>query len=331
MIVTPEEAQRIFNKLPKVLQSFYFHPKYVINEAYNKRDIQPTFFALEKDGSIFYHAFHLGKVPNTDFYDIQSPYGYSGPLHVGDKDFLIESIAQYNKWCLENSVLVEFVRFHPLIKNQNIYYGQVFENRQTVTIDLKKDDLLAGFSTRVRTAIRKAQKSNVSVTFCKSEEYIDRFFQIYTRLMDEKKADAGYYFSESYLSKLLSNEEVYLVSALNERDQVIGASIFFASGSIAEYHLSTNNSEGRSKNVANLILYEFAKYAQSKDFDHLYLGGGNDSTDGNSLLFYKRGFSKNELTYFIGCTKHIPDAYETLRKDYLKNNPKKENYILFYR
>ena len=330
MIVSSEEALRIFNKLPKKLQSFYFHPQYVINDALSK-DLQPIFFTLERNDAIYYHAFHLGKVPNTHYYDIQSPYGYGGPLYVGEDDFIIEAIEHYKEWCLDHDVLVEFIRFHPLLKNENQYYGQVYKNRQTVFIDLKTEDLLLEFSTRVRTAIRKAQKSNVNIVFLKSQAYIDQFIQMYTSLMNKKNAGKDYFFHQEYFSELLKQENVYLLSAVNDSGQVIGASIFFTYGHTAEYHLSTSNDEGRKKNVANLIIYEFAKYAQKEQYNALYLGGGTDSSDENSLLFFKRGFSKNEVLFYIGSFKHNEAVYEKLRNEYIKSHSEKESYILFYR
>ncbi|MFK2827249.1 GNAT family N-acetyltransferase [Bacillus sp. B190/17] len=331
MIVSPEEALRVFNKLPNKLQSFYFHPQYVIDDALSKQDLQPIFFTFERSDAIYYHAFHLGKVPNTHYYDIQSPYGYGGPLYVGKEDFIIEAIEKYKQWCLDHNVLVEFVRFHPLLKNENQYYGQVYKNRQTVYIDLKTEELFSEFSTRVRTAIRKAEKSNVNIVFSKSQAYIDQFIQMYTSLMDKKNAGKDYFFHQKYFSELLKHENVYLLSAVNDNSQVIGSSIFFTYGQIAEYHLSTSNDEGRKKNVANLLLYEFAKYAQKRKYRVLYLGGGTNSSDENSLLFFKRGFSKNEAPFYIGSFKHNEKVYGELRTEYIAREPKKESYILFYR
>ncbi|MGO4692878.1 GNAT family N-acetyltransferase [Paenibacillus sp. 2TAB26] len=331
MIVSTEQALHIFNKLPVEMQSFYFHPEYVINDACNKKDIQTIFFAKEDNGNIYYHAFHFGKVPNTTFFDVQSPYGYGGPLCFGDKLFIDGCIEEYKKWCLDQSVLVEFIRFHPLMKNEINYYGQITKNRQTVYIDTTKQNLLCEFSTRVRTAIRKAQKSNLKITFSKSRTYIQQFIDMYTELMIKKKSTEDYFFNDKYFVQLLQNELVYLVSAENEMGQVIGASIFFASGQIAEYHLSASNEEGRKKNVANLLIYEFAEYAKRCNIQALYLGGGTDSSDENPLLFFKRGFSKKELPFQIGSYEHNHRIYDELKSVYLKENPQKKQFILFYR
>ncbi|WP_169084603.1 GNAT family N-acetyltransferase [Paenibacillus sp. PL91] len=331
MIVSAEQALLIFKKLPAEMQSFYFHPQYVINDALYKKDIQAVFFVQEKNENIYYHAFHLGKVPNTPYFDIQSPYGYGGPLCVGDELFKNECIENYKKWCIDQSVLIEFIRFHPLMKNEMNYYGQIFENRQTVYIDLTKENLLYEFSTRVRTAIKKAQNSNVTITFSKSKYYIQQFIDMYIALMNKKNALEDYFFNEEYFIHLLQNEAVFLANAENELGQVIGASLFFANGHIAEYHLSASIEEGRKKNVANLLLYEFAELVKKQDVQLLYLGGGTDRTNENPLLFFKRGFSKNEATFKIGKYEHNHVVYNEMKSEYLKKEPHKEHFILYYR
>lgn len=330
MIVSAEEAVNIFYSLPAEMRSYYFHPQYVINDAYSK-ELQPVFFVHKNAESIFYHAFHLGKVPDTSYFDIQSPYGYGGPLILGDVGFIEECIQKYKKWCLDNSVMIEFIRFHPLLKNEINYYGQVFENRQTVYIDLTYDDLFTQFSTRVRRAIRKAQANNVKVVFSKSEKYVQSFFAIYNDLMREKNARDEYLFNEDYFIHLLQSDNTYLVCAENEDREVIGAVIFFASGHISEYHLSASNAEGKLKKVTNLLIYEFGEFIKVKKVRSLYLGGGTDGTNENSLLYFKRGFSKKEIPFNIGKFTHDPVTYDNLKASFVERNPKKDQLIIFYR
>ncbi|WP_249901049.1 GNAT family N-acetyltransferase [Paenibacillus sp. PK3_47] len=326
-----EEALQIYNRIPSDKRSFYFHPDYVINDTFYKKGVRPVFFAKEDGDNIYYHAFQLGEIPGTIFFDVQSPYGYGGPIGIGNQSFIDKCIESYKKWCVSNYVLIEFIRFHPLLENDRTYYGEVSYNRTVVSINLTTNDLFSEFSTRVRTTIRKAQKSSLSITFSKSQNVVKQFIELYVKLMDGKEADRSYYFCKEYFVDLLKNDNVYLLSVLNEEDLVIGASIFFVVDQIAEYHLSASNDEGRSKGVSNLLIYEFAKYAQSKGTKSLYLGGGTDRSEKNALLFFKRGFSRLESQFKIGNYKHNEVAYENMRCEFLKDNPGKEQLVLFYR
>ena len=57
------------------------------------------------------------------YYDIQSPYGYGGPIATtSSPDFWIEAKLEFNKWAKGNRVVVEFLRFHPIINNDCFQY-----------------------------------------------------------------------------------------------------------------------------------------------------------------------------------------------------------------
>ncbi|MGC5774365.1 GNAT family N-acetyltransferase [Paenibacillus pabuli] len=331
MIVPLHEAIKIYNKIPEERRSFYYHPSYIMIDAIYKKDLEPLFFARERNGNIFYHAVHLGHVLGTSYTDIQSSYGYGGPICIGQENFINDCVKEYKTWCRDNAVLVEFVRFHPLLNNEDYYYGHVSENRRVVYVDIGDQDVFHQFSTRVRTAIRKAEKNNVSVNFVKSNKNINCFIDMYNVLMNKKNAGENYFFNEEYFTQLLEQDNVYLGSAENAEGKVIGASVFFVSGQIAEYHLSASNEEGRLKNVTNLLIYEFIKHIQNKNIKFLYLGGGTDRTGDNALLFFKKGFSKKETLFKIGSFVHDEVAYENLKVEFVREQPEKEKFILFYR
>ena len=78
----------------------------------------------------------VDKIPAKTWYDLSTPYGYGGFLIEGDD--LDELNEEYTRYCLENSIVSEFVRFHPLLGNANrlseLY--DVSELGETVHIDL---------------------------------------------------------------------------------------------------------------------------------------------------------------------------------------------------
>ncbi|MFD2881201.1 hypothetical protein ACFTAO_43495 [Paenibacillus rhizoplanae] len=104
-------------------------------------------------------------------------------------------------------------------------------------------------------------------------------------------------FNEEYFIGLLQSDNTYLLSAENGDGEVIGSVIFFASGNIAEYHLSASNEEGKLKKVTNLLIYEFGESIKVENARSLYLGGGTDGTDGNSLLYFKKRFFSKEMPF----------------------------------
>ncbi|WP_322923967.1 GNAT family N-acetyltransferase [Paenibacillus campi] len=325
MIVTLEQAIKIYNLLPPHRRSFYFHPEYLKADVRNKEGVELQFFVVQQDNFIFYHAFYRGKVPNTELYDIQSPYGYGGPIIVGDHQFRIKAIGLYKEWCVENYILVEFIRFHPLLKNNSYYEGAVHFNRTVVYIDLNVDDIWADFSSMARRAVRKAIKNNVNIIFSKEYRYIEGFVKIYEDSMQEKSAEQAYFFDTDYYKQIIQQDQVVLVSAVNENGETLAASLFFIEDHLAEYHLSATTEEGKRLRAANLIIYSFAQYAQQYGCQYVYLGGGSSTNCEDSLFFFKKSFSKQETDYYIGSTVYMPDKYNEMKKNATNGR------ILFYK
>ncbi|NLI91355.1 MAG: hypothetical protein GX434_03880 [Peptococcaceae bacterium] len=341
MLVDLSTADDIFAKLPEELKSPYFHPYFVVNDSLRDPSLTPLFFVYQEGGEIFYHAFHLGKVEGTLFFDIQSPYDYGGPLATTcEPDFLAHAWQHYLTWCRENRVLAEFIRFHPLLENWRFYPGEILPMRETVWLDLQENNRFASYTTRVRTAIRKAATNGLRVEWRTAENPSQEnsgsdnpgqvFINLYTEAMLKLQADKFYFFPDAYFDKLMSWPQTYLALCF-QKDTVLGAALFMKQSYLMEYHLAGTRTEGQKLCAANLILDEAAKMAQDLGCRKLHLGGGTDNTPGNSLLFFKSGFSPKRAFFRIGKIIHAPREYEKLQKKWQDRFGQITEKILFYR
>ncbi|MEK5334321.1 GNAT family N-acetyltransferase [Lysinibacillus sp. FSL W8-0992] len=329
MIVSIEKAIQVFELLPKDLQSYYMNPTYIAKDSLNNQKLKVCFFVIHQENNIFYHAFYLGNVLDTNLRDILTPYGYGGPIIFGTKIFKEKAINSYKDWCKENKVLAEFIRFHPLANTTESYYGNLLFNRETVYIDLENPgDLIGGFSTRVRTAVKKAYKNNLKVIFSKEPIYLEAFINLYNDLMLNKQAGSDYFFKAEYYKELLKSDHTFLLSVIDTDGEIVASSICFMTDYIAEYHLSASTIKGRNLCATNIIIYEFAKFAKENNVKNFYLGGGTDSSTENSLLFFKKGFSALSKGFYIGSYIHDPINYKDLKTKIGDFDNKK---ILFYR
>jgi hypothetical protein len=331
MEVSYETALKTFARLNEETKAPSLHPWYVIADARRSADLKPTFFVFEEDEACFYHGFHVAKVTGTDFKDIQSPYGYGGPAASSDDAaFLGRAWAAYVLWCKKNNVLVEFIRFHPLLENWRYYQGEIIPDRQTVWIDLDSAELLMTYSVRVRTAIRKATKEGLRVKWVEAQKFMEIFPQMYKSVMTELKADEIYYFNQDYFSKLLFWENAHFAVCLLA-DEPVASAIFLAEQAIMEYHLSASTIIGKKLAATNLILHEATLLGKKLGCRALHMGGGTDNNADNALLFFKAGFSKNRGLFKIGKQVHQDEAYTVLKKEWQKKNGDNSNRILFYR
>ena len=87
------------------------------------------------------------RINGTKYFDIITPYGYGGPTIIecyneSKKNKLVmEYYNSFMNYCIENNIVSEFIRFHPLNKNyedfNNIY--ETIYLRNTVITNLKHE------------------------------------------------------------------------------------------------------------------------------------------------------------------------------------------------
>lgn len=325
-----DEAQSLFVRLPAQNQLFTLSPNYVAADAIRDNGLKPLFLAY-REGDIFWmHSVHRGLVAGTAWFDLQSSYGYGGPVtNSDDSAFLDRAWISYCRWCQTHDILAEFMRFHPLIGNWRYYGGSIMDDRMTVAIPLQQDDLMASYKTRVRTAVRKAQAAGVEAVWQPASAIYDIFPAIYREGMAEIGVDSFYLFGDDYFHALAANPDVFLLACVWQ-DTWLSGGLFLRGGAVMEYHLSATTEKGRGMGATNLLLHTAALRAREQGLDWLFLGGGTDSREDNPLLFFKRGFSAQCFPYRIGYMIHQPEVYERLKTSH-QQQLGTASRILFYR
>lgn len=310
----------------------YLHPFYIIADSKRDANLSPHFFLFKEGAEVFYYAFHLSPVPGeTDLFDIQSPYGYGGPISTtGNEDFLHSAWKDFSQWCKGNNVLAEFVRFHPFLENYRIFPGETVYDRDVVCINLTPPDIFKAYSPRARTAIRKAQKNGLEVEWYSGKQFLPIFRDIYLDRMQKINADHFYFFSDAYFHELMNwNHSHLTICSLN--GEPLAAAIFLSGNAQMEYHLSAATSEGKALSATNLIIHEAAIRAKILGCTQLNLGGGTDSSTDNPLFCFKSSFSTLRAPFYIGKRVHMEHRYQALKFLWKKENRPLSNRILFYR
>ena len=257
-----------------------------------------------------------GKIPNDTYYDFATPYGYGGWLiqGEGDKNLLFEA---YKSWCVDNGIISEFVRFHPVLEN-HIYSENNYEViglGETVAMDLTSPDVIwQNITSKNRNMIRKAEKNNVSIYNGRNPWLYEVFREIYNATMDKDNAEEYYYFDskfyKSVLEDLPNNAQIFY--ARLDDGEIIAASIMIAANGRMNYHLSGSRKEFQHLAPTNLLLYKAALWGCENGYKTLYLGGGVGSGE-DSLFKFKRAFYRgNPYRFYIGKTIYIHDKYEEL-------------------
>ena len=305
--------------LPGRNQDVYFTPEYY-SLYQNYGDGEARCFIFEKDGERALYPFlinpitTLGYQLDKEYYDIQGAYGYNGIVSsTEDVGFIAAFWEAFDEYCQDNDIVAEFSRFHPLINNQRLASPKMktFFSRHTVALDLSDDDIwMHQISSKNRNMIRKAEKEGV--TIIESDDY-ETFRKLYNGTMSDLQADDFYFFPQAYYDefKLKFKEKGMLCFAMYN-GKVIAGSMFMFSEDYAHYHLSARDREYSRYGANNLILWYAIQKAMERGCKWFHFGGGTTGEESDSLLKFKKEFSKTETEFWIGKRVHNEKVYNDI-------------------
>jgi len=315
---------RILGKLPPQMRDVYWLPQWTDLHRFEAGSLAKMFTYRRRD-SIWAYPFllqpilHVGRrALDRTWFDITTAYGYGGPLtNDRSEDFLSEAYTSFDEWCENQGVVAEFVRFHPLLRNESWIDPRVdlVMDRETVSIQLTRlgsDDLPYG--STACNMLRRAARTGMTAQVMRISESYDQFVEFYLRAMDRLHADSFYYFSDAYFRDLknLIRERGYLLVAECECEW-IAAAVFLKGDQWLHYHLSASNAETRVPGATNLLLHEAAQAGFKEGLSMLHLGGGRSGRSDDSLLKFKKSMGTATHPFFVGRRIHNQEAYTVLR------------------
>ncbi len=258
---------------------------------------------------------------NDTFYDVNSPYGYSGPLF--NKNTTEEDIIEFwnvvDDWYQKNNVVTEFIRFN-LENNHRCYSGHLIPTLDNVRGKLSNfDSIWDNFKQKVRNNYRKAVKSNLSIeihTQTKSSEVIDQFYDIYISTMKRNNATENYFYSKDYFTKLINeNFENTIIAIVFKENIAISTELILINKSTIYSYLGGTNSDYFNYRPNDYLKIEMIKWALENNKNHYVLGGGRSNGDG--LYQYKKSFfpKDKDVLYYTGRKVINPEVYNNLIKE----------------
>lgn len=264
----------------------------------------------------------VDKIAANTYFDFSTPYGYGGWLIEGEGN-TTELFDEYSSWCRDNSIISEFVRFHPVLKNhifsENDY--DVIPLGETIAMDLSSPKVIwDNITSKNRNVIRKAIKSGVKIYNGRSHELFRTFKTIYDKTMDKDNAEEYYYFKDEFYNSILEDlpNNAQIFYAQLDDGTVISSAIIIGKNNKLNYHLSGSRRDYQHLAPSNLLLYHVALWGCENGYKSFYLGGGVGSAE-DSLFKFKRSFYRGDLFRFhIGkkiFNKQVYDELVDLRSE----------------
>ena len=268
------------------------------------------------------YRFYKRLIEGTSYFDIVSPYGYSGPIRMGEAD--ITYLAQFHQYCLENNIVAEFARLHPFLENHMYLESDSIRHEHKVYyIDLAQslEQIWEGYDKGCKSAIKKAHR-NLIVIETQSSQVLAEFNGLYYQTMTRLGAEAGYIFN---CQKFPLGKWVNLVCALENEKMIAGALILYC-GDYAHYFLSA--SLPNNLGATNMVIDRAIIWAGAKGCKVFNLGGGLEA--GDKLESFKRSFSHMFKPFYTYRKIHNLTVYNELCYGKGKNS-KSEGYFPAYR
>lgn len=243
-------------------------------------------------------------IEGTDFFDITSVYGYSGPLYYFENNDVRQDLIgffreTFERFCSQNKIVSVFSRLHPLMEQEGIVHGlgEVVPLNRTVSVDLTitPEEQRKFYRKSLKSELNQLRRKEYRVAEAATRQEIDAFINIYFETMDRVQASSHYYFTREYFYDFLDNnsfDSTLLVA--KDGPKVIAGAIFTHTKSIMQYHLAGTADNYVKEAPMKLILDEARLLAdESPTASCLHLGGGVDGSDDDSLFRFKSAFSKD--------------------------------------
>lgn len=322
-------------RLPIDQQDIYFTSQYY--KLYQQNgDGEARCFIYENDGKILLYPFlinsvnSLGYELDKEYYDIQGAYGYNGIVTSSNSEkFISEFYKCFYDYCVSENIITEFVRFHPVLKNDIISskFFHLTHKRSTVVIDISRsyDTIWSNFYTsNNRNMIRKANRNGCKTIVINKPSISDirQFYLNYVDRMKAVNAEDYYYFNMEYFINLFRffEDRIYLFKVLNIDGETVCYSIFFHFNNYFHYHLSSRSINAENC-VNNYLLDEAVKFAKDLGAVWFHLGGGRSTTKGDTLLKFKENFSKEKLVFHVGEKILNKDVYDIVVNQWFEKHP----------
>jgi hypothetical protein len=340
------EWRSLMNQLPVKWQDIYFTPEYY--RLYEELgDGSAQCFVFSKGNDLALYPFLINSVNkigfelDKEYFDIQGAYGYNGVVSSSnDPTFIHAFYLTFDKWCIENSIIAEFTRFHPILRNQRFSanHMDIVFDRKTVFVNLEQSyyDIFNHFQRTTKRQIKRAtNRYDLTVRrFEKDTKILDTLWGIYTETMERAGADQYLYFNKDYFRQLLHSTSSSCFVAYSE-EVAVAAIIVFHNSTYVHGHLGGALTNYLKMSPYSFLYDQIIRFGMDKGCKFYHVGGGRTNDPDDALLKFKLNFSQDMLDFFIGKKIWNPAVYALVVEHWEKRNPeKKEKYqhhLLKYR
>lgn len=330
------EWEALLGDLPPELRDVYFSAAYHLLWERNGDGAARGAVFNAPEGTVLYPFLQrpleplLGRAWSR-YSDITSAYGYGGPLvdTRGERRPLLTAFRrELARWCADEHVISEFVRFHPLLQTEremdaaeddaDVPPLEVVPANVTVWCRLSTpEEHRAALSSSTRRNLRKAERAGLTCAAEDGDDAWTAFVDLYTRTMERRDASGYYLFPQRYFDdcRELLGERLQLLCVRRpapadaDRGPIVAAALFLRSPRLLHYHLGGSDDSALPERPNNLLFVTAMDLGAAAGAAALHLGGGFRAGGDDDLFRFKAGFSDLRARFHLGRCIHDREAY----------------------
>jgi len=184
-----------------------------------------------------------------------------------------------------------------------------------VDLQRNEDDIWQGLHGSARRAIKKAQRSGVTVRVAQHEDDLRAFFELHLRVRKYKYrllAQPYRFFENIWNGFIVPGKGALILSVFD--DEVIGGVLFLEWQDTLYYKFNASNPDAIALRPNDLVVWAGIRYGQRRGFN--FLDFGLSDWDQEGLLQYKRKFATKEKT--ISLLRYTPDGAPSAKEKQLR-------------
>lgn len=274
------------------------------------------------------------KVGGNGFFDLETAYGYGGPVAFNcDLDARQDFACLFANWALQQNIVAEFVRFNPLTANHTDFADlyNISHNRITVSMPLTENfaTVLQGCTQPRQRNYRRAIREGL---IFRQLPDLSEFCELYLATMHRLNAGSYYYFSPACFKELEKIPETnrFFAGVYTTSGDLAASAIFLIDEQSAHYHLGASDEKFKDTQATAFMMLEFAKLALQSNKQLLHLGGGLSLAADDPLFRFKAGFANSQHDFFIGRKIHQSVVYQNLSNRWHELTGAKPEILLHY-
>lgn len=247
-------------------------------------------------------------------HDITTPPGFGGPLspHGTPEDTVARFRAGFERWCREQRVVTEFIRFHPLLETRLMLqrHLEIEEAGQIVwsRLDQGSSRLIDTFSAMTRKSVRTARDAGLTAQVETSAEAYERLGELYfdnatrRRARADQRHDAAHFLR---LREMLGSHQTLFAARLG--DELVAGAVLLRSPDLVHLYLAAADRRHAHLRPMNLLIFEAMQWASGLGATAFDLGGGHGGED--EWFRFKAGFSPLRAPRPVGRAVYLFEEY----------------------